>query len=84
MSKYGSNPSAFHYKCLKDIAKYLRTSRDWGIQFKRRSADWKENGDIKLLHIPGVINPADDKPLGWILHSRHARYIMGHTSSLPS
>ena len=42
--------------------------------------DWKEKGDIVMRHIPGVINPADDltKPLGWILHSRHARYIMGH------
>ena len=41
--------------------------------------DWKQAGYITLKHIPGVINPADDltKPLGWILHSRHARYIMG-------
>ena len=44
--------------------------------------DWKMKGEIKMLHIPGVINPADDltKPLGWILHARHARYIMGHYS----
>ena len=44
--------------------------------------DWKMKGEIKMLHIPGVINPADDltKPFGWILHSRHARYIMGHYS----
>jgi len=42
--------------------------------------DWKARGDIVMKHIPGVINPSDDltKPLGWILHSRHARYIMGH------
>jgi hypothetical protein len=41
---------------------------------------WKEQGDIIMLHIPGVINAADDltKPLGWVLHSRHARYLMGH------
>ena len=33
--------------------------------------DWKEWGSIELIHIPGVINPADDltKPLGWVLHS---------------
>ena len=33
-----------------------------------------------MKHIPGVINPADDltKPLGYVLHSRHARYMMGH------
>ena len=42
--------------------------------------DWKARGDIKLFHIPGAINPADDltKPLGYVLHKRHARYIMGH------
>ena len=33
-----------------------------------------------MQHVPGVINPADDvtKPLGWMLHSRHARRIVGH------
>ena len=42
--------------------------------------DWKDNGDILMLHIPGIINPSDDltKPLGWVLHARHARRVMGH------
>ena len=42
--------------------------------------DWMTNGDISMHHIGGVINPADDltKPLGWVLHKRHARYMMGH------
>jgi hypothetical protein len=42
--------------------------------------EWRQRGDIKLAHIPGVINPADaqTKPLGWILHHRHVRRIMGH------
>ena len=42
--------------------------------------DWKEAGDVVMHFIPGVINPADDltKPLGWVLHSRHARRFMGH------
>lgn len=42
--------------------------------------DWKQTGDIILRHIPGIINPSDDltKPLGWILHSRHSRRLMGH------
>ena len=42
--------------------------------------DWMKNKDIEMRHISGVINPADDltKPLGWVLHHRHARYIMGH------
>jgi hypothetical protein len=42
--------------------------------------DWKDNGDILMHHIPGVINPADSltKPTGWVLHSRHCRRLMGH------
>ena len=42
--------------------------------------DWKDAGDIVLEYCPGIINPSDDltKPLGWILHSRHARRLMGH------
>ena len=41
---------------------------------------WKKSGDIIMYHIPGIINPDDDltKPLGWVLHYRHARYLMGH------
>jgi len=42
--------------------------------------DWMDNRDISMHHISGVINPADDltKPLGWVLHARHARFMMGH------
>ena len=42
--------------------------------------DWKDAGDILMRHVPGIINPSDDltKPLGWVLHERHARRIMGH------
>jgi hypothetical protein len=42
--------------------------------------DWKDNGDILMHHIPGVIIPSDSltKPTGWILHSRHCRRLMGH------
>jgi len=42
--------------------------------------DWKEDGDIILRFIPGILNPSDDltKPLGWVLHSRHSRRLMGH------
>ena len=40
--------------------------------------DWKEQNVIKLIHIPGIINNSDDltKPLGWVLHSPHARDTM--------
>jgi len=42
--------------------------------------DWKESGAIVMEFISGVINPSDDltKPLGWMLHDRHARRVMGH------
>jgi len=42
--------------------------------------DWKESGAIAMKFISMVINPSDDltKPLGWVLHDRHARRIMGH------
>ena len=44
--------------------------------------DWKEAGDIIMSFIPGIVDPSDDltKPLGWILHARHARRMMGHYS----
>ena len=47
--------------------------------------DWvHESKDVALAHIPGVINPSDDltKPLGRVLHERHARYIMGHYNTI--
>ena len=47
--------------------------------------DWvHKSKDIVLIHIPGKINPADDltKPLGRVLHERHARYIMGHYNAM--
>ena len=54
-------------------------SRHIDIQFFAIQ-DWKENGEIVMDHIPGILNPADDltKPLGWVLHNRHARRILGH------
>jgi hypothetical protein len=46
--------------------------------------DWKADGSIVMEHIPGIINPSDDltKPLGWVLHARHARRLMGHCAQL--
>jgi len=36
--------------------------------------------DIILIHLPGIVNPADmlTKALGWVLHHRHAPCLMGH------
>jgi hypothetical protein len=51
--------------------------RHFGLQH------WRAVGDIVLKHIPGIINPADvlTKALGWVLHTRHSRYMMGHHGS---
>jgi len=37
--------------------------------------EWREAGEIKMIHIPGIINPSNaaTKPLGWTLHSQHVR-----------
>ena len=42
--------------------------------------DWQENGDIIMVHIRGIINPANSmtKPIGWMLHWRRVRRFMGH------
>ena len=43
--------------------------------------DWREDGDIVMRRISGVLNAADSltsKPLGWVLHARHARRMMEH------
>ncbi len=42
--------------------------------------DWKKSGQIILTKIKGIINPSDSltKGLGWVLHNRHARRLMGH------
>ena len=73
---YGDNISAINM-----VNHRVPTERSRHIDIQHFAIqDWREAGDIVLRHIPGVINPPDDltKPLGWILHSRHARRIMGH------
>ena len=42
--------------------------------------DWRIDGDIIMLHIPGILNisDAETKPLGFVLYSRHCRRMMGH------
>jgi hypothetical protein len=73
---YEDNMSA-----IKMINARVPTDRSRHIDIQHFAIqDWKEQGHIVMHHIPGVINPADDltKPLGWVLHARHARRIMGH------
>ena len=35
LSKFSSAPSAFYYKQLRHVAKYVRSTIDWGIEFVR-------------------------------------------------
>ena len=41
---------------------------------------WRVMQDVVLIYLPGMLNPADmlTKALGWVLHHRHAPYLMGH------
>jgi hypothetical protein len=71
--KDGSMLIPIHARRLTDRSRHIDIQA-FAIQ------DWKDNGDILMHHIPGVINPADSltKPTGWVLHSRHCRRLMGH------
>jgi transposase InsO family protein len=42
--------------------------------------EWKRRGILFLEHIQGILSPSDalTKPLGWMLHQRHCRRLMGH------
>ena len=46
--------------------------------------DWAEAKDIVMRHIPGILSISDGltKALGWVLHSRHARRMVGHFLNL--
>ena len=36
---------------------------------------WRQDGDIIMVHIPGIVNPLDplSKLVGFVLHSQHCR-----------
>ena len=44
LSKFGSSPSEYQYACLKNMPRYPRATKDWGIQFCRPT----KNCDSKL------------------------------------
>jgi hypothetical protein len=48
--------------------------------------DWRKAGHIFLTHLRGILNPSDalTKSVGWVLHSRHARRLMGHFGFAPA
>ena len=61
LSKFGSCPSKYHYACLKNVARYLSATKDWGIQqFCRPS----KNHDCELAksELPEKQQQADKLP----------------------
>ena len=73
---YEDNSSAIQ---MVNAKKPTNRSRHIDIRFFAIQM-WKERGFLVLKHIPGIINPSDamTKALGWVLHSRHSRRLMGH------
>ena len=74
---YIDNLSAL--KIINDNTSPTERTRHMDIRFFGLQ-DWREDGDISMIHIKGTLNPADDetKSLGWVLHARHCRRSMGH------
>ena len=70
----------------KFMQKLCRISTEKIRQFRQNTARelWKNEGSISVSFIPGKLNPADalTKPLGWMLHNRHARQLMGHFTGI--
>ena len=77
---YDDNQSAIK---IIDVNKPTERSRHIDVCFFAIQ-DWKDTGIITMKRIPGIINLADDltKPLVYVLHSRHARFIMGHRKQI--
>ena len=74
---YIDNLSAL--KIINDNCYPTERTRHMDLRFSSIQ-DWREAGDIIMKHIPGILTPSDNmtKPLGWVLHARHYRCIMGH------
>ena len=43
LSKFSSTPSGYHYNFLKNLARYLCITRDWGMEPKFHPIVWDEN-----------------------------------------
>jgi hypothetical protein len=59
LAKCSTNPAPFHYTKLRNVAKYLRRTIDWGLVY------WREIPNTTLPDIPHIIpiyDPSDDLP----------------------
>ena len=63
------------------INNHVPTERSRHIEIQHFAIqDWAEAKDIVLQHIPGILSIPDGltKALCRVLHSHHARHMMGH------
>lgn len=74
---YIDNMSAL--QVINNNASPLKCTRHSDIQ-NFAIQDWREDSDIIMEHIPGILNPSNDltKPLGYVLHACHCQQIMGN------
>jgi hypothetical protein len=66
---------------IKMINAKVPTTRSQHIAIQSFAVqDWNETLETVMNRIPAAINPSEDltKPLGWVLHARHTRRMMGH------
>ena len=53
LARFASNPAARHYQALKNVCRYLRRTKDWGIIY------WRESPVEDLPHVPLPDVPVD-------------------------
>ena len=58
LSRYGSNPNAYQYNCLRKIAMYLRGTKKWGIIYKRQ----EPRKDLEDIPCEETVNMDDSLP----------------------
>ena len=58
LSKFSSNPSQFHYTCLKNVARYLRATKAWGIRYAKTG----QAPDTELAEHEQDLDPPDGLP----------------------
>jgi Reverse transcriptase (RNA-dependent DNA polymerase) len=78
---FEDNQAAIH---MVNSSKPTPRSRHIDIQFYAIQ-EWKQRGILTMHHISGVVSPPDalTKPLGWVLHQRHCRRMLGHYGPAP-
>jgi len=69
-----------HNSAIKIVNHSRPTDRSRHVEIRCFALQhWRLMKDIILIHLPGVVNPADmlTKALGWVLHHRQPPHLMG-------